>query len=811
MGLYSKSLGVIAGCQAALRHLSWLAPVTMAKLTLEVVRQGLDPSNVTRPHQAAAGMKILTATVQSLVFSPQSRLMILPQLCDFLEHSLPGIDPNDSRKTAVTLLMSYSVVSCVPLVGQEYFTPSPATCCRAFGIDDEDGELLEGMEVEFGNRLEEWGLAFFRRLFALAQSRGQRAKRGPSAQMDNIIDFFLKETISLCYTQLFFRRKDALEEISKFLLQDSALPEAHREAQSFAFCLVRADPETALQALVPTLVERIDAKGDVKTVTWSLVVLGSLVRHGGRVALLYAAQVELAIVRSFAHKDAKVRYLGAKLLRRLARGLLATYPFANSTQRVEFNPEYDEKNNELQVKWHLPSEEEVLFAGRMLNEYKKLAFDGLLSSGGGVPVDSSVTDKERVNHQLIVLFQCIRGGLTHFNLDTAQEVRQFIAVAAMLETSSNIHGLKLCIKSLVLLASKAQGPKGGGNESYLYTYKAWTAWLRDVSQNRAVEARIRQRARDNFYLRQLGTGTPPDSSVSLKHMLLSDYEFLLEKETYLASFDSGMVTMENVQQSSEVLLKLCFHPFSAVRKCAQTQLEFVDLRCRFAFREQIVNAVIPKLESSKPEEFTGAIYLLRHGSALRLINLNFSAMRAFLLTALGEGNGVKTLPAFRQAKAQERLAKLVGSVLNRWQPFSTRNLPSSMIAVLIPSAAEATHANAEIARFVLDMCKHEMLPTRLAALFVLRRLMLVDNNGDSAAKQLLQQFDQAEVTAFWLLAGATLGQDRTSGEDQWSAGVGDNIKLVKTLVRRPKFPRLSSNSVSRDFHTIQGGLDGELL
>lgn len=831
MGLYSKSLGVIAGCQAALRHLSWLAPVTMAKLTLEVVRQGLDPSNVTRPHQAAAGMKILTATVQSLVFgSPQSRLVILPQLCDFLEDSLPGIDPNDSRKTAVTLLMSYSVVSCIPLVGQEHFTPSPATCCGAFGIDGEDGDLAPGMEVEFGNRLEEWGLAFFRRLFTLAQSRGQRAKRGPSAQMDNIIDFFLKETISLCYTQLFFRRSDALGEIAKFLLQDSALPEAHREAQSFAFCLVRADPETALQALVPTLVERIDAKGDVKTVTWSLVVLGSLVRHGGRVALTYAPQVELAIARSFAHKDAKVRYLGAKLLRRLARGLLATYPFANSTQRVEFNPEYDEKNNELQVKWHLPSEEEVLFAGRMLGEYKQRAFAGLLqSSSQGVPVDSSVTDKERTNHQLIVLFQCIRGGLTHFNLDTEHEARQLIAVTALLEASSNIHGLKLCIKSLVLLASKAQGPKGGGNESYLYTYKAWTAWLRDVSQNRAVEAQIRQRARDDYYVRQLGTGSPPDVSVSLKHMLLSDYEFLLEKETYLASFDSGLVTRQNVHESSQVLLKLCFHPFSAVRKCAQTQLEFVDLRCRFAFREQIVSAVIPKLASSKPEEFTGAIYLLRHGSALRLINLNFAAMRAFLLTALGDGSsGIRALPAFRQAKAQERLAKLVGSVLNRWQPFSTRHVPEqqsqavqllmdlvklanrsgdwrtqlsvlTVIAVLIPSAAEATQANAEIARFVLDMCKHEMLPTRLAALFVLRRLMLVD--GDSAAKQLLQRLDQAEVTAFWLLAGATLGQDRTSGEDQWSAGVGDNIKLVKTLVRRPKFPRLSSNSVSRDFHT----------
>jgi hypothetical protein len=42
-------------------------------------------------------------------------------------------------------------------------------------------------------------------------------------------------------------------------------------------------------------------------------------------------------------------------------------------------------------------------------------------------------------------------------------------------------------------------------------YKAWSAWLRDVSQNRAFEAEQKALCRADFYSKNIGTGVVPDS------------------------------------------------------------------------------------------------------------------------------------------------------------------------------------------------------------------------------------------------------------------------------------------------------------
>jgi hypothetical protein len=61
-------------------------------------------------------MKALAVLVHPLVLSgPHTRRMLSENLPQLLLHSLPGIDPNDQRKTAVTMMLSYAVLSCVPV------------------------------------------------------------------------------------------------------------------------------------------------------------------------------------------------------------------------------------------------------------------------------------------------------------------------------------------------------------------------------------------------------------------------------------------------------------------------------------------------------------------------------------------------------------------------------------------------------------------------------------------------------------------------------------------------------------------------
>lgn len=168
--------------------------------------------------------------------------------------------------------MSYSVLTCIPLVHSSKFDfQSAPSRGVGYGIDDPVSESAHEV-VAFGGALEEWGVSFFHRLFALAQARGQRAKKGMSAQLDNIIDFFLAETMTMAFSQLADQRPRVLKEICGFLLEDAVLPDAHREAQSLVMATLTAEPEMVVNALVPGLCAKIEVGADSKVAAWALVV-----------------------------------------------------------------------------------------------------------------------------------------------------------------------------------------------------------------------------------------------------------------------------------------------------------------------------------------------------------------------------------------------------------------------------------------------------------------------------------------------------------------------------------------------------------
>ena len=87
-----------------------------SRLLPGLIETGLDPENLTRSHQAPAAMKALTVMIQPMVLSgPHTRRILSEKLPTLLMQSLPGIDPNDQRKTAVTMMLSYIVLSNIPV------------------------------------------------------------------------------------------------------------------------------------------------------------------------------------------------------------------------------------------------------------------------------------------------------------------------------------------------------------------------------------------------------------------------------------------------------------------------------------------------------------------------------------------------------------------------------------------------------------------------------------------------------------------------------------------------------------------------
>jgi hypothetical protein len=121
---------------------------------------------------------------------------------------------------------------------------------------------------------------------------------------------------------------------------------------------------------------------------------------------------------------------------------------------------------------------------------------------------------------------------------------------------------------------------------------------------------------------------------------MRDAEFELDKQTFYRSFDLA-ADSKDVPPGVEELTALAFHPFSAVRKCAQAHVEFVDIRFPVAsLRERILRSVLPKLSSDKPEEFTGAVYFLRQISAMSAIRNSWDALEALLRAAMGDSLGI---------------------------------------------------------------------------------------------------------------------------------------------------------------------------
>ena len=866
MGLNSKSLSVVSASQAALRHLAWVAPSTLADKTLtEIIRSGLDPANLTRSHQAPAALKALTVLIQPLVYSGgAARAKIIPYLVEFLEQSLPGIDPNDTRKTAITMMMAYSVLSCVPLVDTSNLDRkqilSPTKCSESYAIDvpnSNQGDQNDSDLWEYGSSLTDWGFSFFRRLFTLAQARGKRAKKGMSAQLDIVLDYFYAETSALCLFQMdAASRSRAIQEIAKFLLEEGALPEAQSEALALSRACARADPELALKIFITPLSEQIDEKADSRKVSWALVVLGGLIRFsGGHNLLHFSSTIEAIIYRSFGHKDGDVRKLGAKLIRRYSRALLDTYIIRDIKYEDELLFDqmqgtwgsYDGDWRTVKVSWHLPSKEEIDRATTFLVNLKNKLLAGILESDSKELFHEELTEKERLQHRLFCLSQLIRGTLTHMDLETfaltrLELIAQVLVIFEKLQPTTNTAALKVVIKCLSLLGSFAKGPRGAGAGEYVRAFQMWSAWLREISQSRAHEAGARARYRLEYSESNIGTGAVPAllDRVEPRHVMIGHIETLRQRRIFQTSFIQARSLRSNpelirpFEQIGDALNQLCFHPFSSVRICAQRHRSFVDSRFPWLGQRRLLELTIPNLGLSSqgiPEFFTGAVYICGSDSNVFSIARKWQLFSKFLVTVVCEsGKSIENLPVHRQAKAQERVAKLLHGVLQKWHLYPKSMVPKgemgqlllclstfgndstvhwrrqlgacAVVGILIDPRFE-NEIPRETVNFIVNMSRCEILPSRTVALSVLRRLLLC---GDSV--KLLVSYELSnKSTDFWHLAGATLAEDRNSAaaEDQqadWSVGVGEFIKLVRSIVKRPKFPKGRFDpSAPKDFHS----------
>jgi len=150
-GLLFSFLFIPHSAEQTLKTLAFIAPHTVARLTLPLLLNALDPSSLTSTHQAPAALKALSVLVLPLM---TPRPLLLDALPTLLEWSLPGIDSNDVMKTMATLAFYNVLVSMVPIRAEVSPMEAPPTLPPLRVYDDDESrrqdftpdEVLEKMQ-----------------------------------------------------------------------------------------------------------------------------------------------------------------------------------------------------------------------------------------------------------------------------------------------------------------------------------------------------------------------------------------------------------------------------------------------------------------------------------------------------------------------------------------------------------------------------------------------------------------------------------------------------------------------------------------
>jgi hypothetical protein len=128
-----------------------------------------------------------------------------------------------------------------------------------------------------------------------------------------------------------------------------------------------------------------------------------------------------------------------------------------------------------------------------------------------------LTDKDSRRTQLVVLFQALRGSLSHLpgrigleepprgaegTWKTREalfgEVRAALGVVEADEPDTRV--LRVFAKVLGLIGQGARGARGCGTGEYINGFRMWTTWLRELGNSIAREAEERAKAVQRFNL-----------------------------------------------------------------------------------------------------------------------------------------------------------------------------------------------------------------------------------------------------------------------------------------------------------------------
>jgi hypothetical protein len=381
-GVYGKSGAMQQLCNASLRNLVAVDP-TLGRVIVPFLLQSLDPSAVAQSHQAPAAMGTLTNLMKPLLFPCPVMLGFLPQL---LELSLPGVDPNDPKKSLVTLKMYCSLLAALP-IRRSYAVPQEGSYPPAYltMLTSEDpnqvgqGSAYEALyssyiasgttEALLSNlaaSFESWAPQLLERIFGLLNATEEPKKGSPQSGVNPLIE--------MCIHNLFMTIVEP-ESVLRTTLEDMLLAYL-RDSNNINAAKVCAKVAGQLnynpgfvKKLVDTLAthEVLSLQCSNDRLVFRIHVLAGAAREAGGECMQFMDTWKTLTTPKFVyHNDKPIRKAACKLLKEIMRGTTSFNPKMKASYQGSLgNPVIGSPTNRTRLleadhqvfEWYEPSSE----------------------------------------------------------------------------------------------------------------------------------------------------------------------------------------------------------------------------------------------------------------------------------------------------------------------------------------------------------------------------------------------------------------------------------------------------------------------
>ncbi|XP_031770190.1 proteasome activator complex subunit 4B-like isoform X2 [Galleria mellonella] len=373
----------------ALQNLATLRPNIVVPPLLEKLRTSL--TSLTEPHRVTAAMSAVASVARPMLRGrdgdyPEGQTHVVP----FLMAVLPGLDPNDIKKTLVTLHFILIFSWMVPLID--------CSSAPEHWSDLTEEELLT---CESTAQFEDFVLVFLDRLFIIIEfsvlehvrhdtKENEFGRSKTDAVVETSLSSAATAVLMQCSPKIF---KEALRKFKAFATETTfEITVSGSMVGVLLRVFARVNSEATLAAFIPELCrelnnllatdEAIHDQDPSREVVYRLVLLMHVVECDGVVLLKYIDDILPVLDRALKLHNQVALARACDVLGHMLSSLSNTYLYEWRSSPKDYS-EAPEKwlpirewghgclMKEANFKWHIPNAEEAACAQRLLDRYLK--------------------------------------------------------------------------------------------------------------------------------------------------------------------------------------------------------------------------------------------------------------------------------------------------------------------------------------------------------------------------------------------------------------------------------------------------------